>query len=89
MAASRPGTKPRRPNGRSCALAPRSAIPDGLKQAARLARRQGWEIYVTSKAHLKWVSPDGRFVITGQTISYPSSVRNSQADLRRKGLQGI
>lgn len=52
---------------------------------ARYAQSQGWHIEYTSR-HLKFVSPEGKFVIIPATPSEWRGYQNSLAQLRQAGL---
>lgn len=62
-----------------------------VKDARRLALRQGWDVYMGGNGHWHFVSPHGAVVITPSTPggSNPRKMYNMRADLRRAGLAGI
>ena len=60
-----------------------------LKPFAKRARKQGWQIVQKSGSHLKWIPPQGRFVVTACSPSDHRAIKNVRADLRAAGLEGI
>ncbi len=44
-------------------------INKDLEPMARLARRQGWDVAITARNHVRWTSPDGHVLYSGLTMS--------------------
>jgi hypothetical protein len=62
-------------------------IPPHLREAARQAVAEGWQVTPTGKNHLRWRSPRGAVVITGSTPQrYGNGPRNAVRALARAGL---
>jgi hypothetical protein len=59
-----------------------------LRDIARAAQEQGWEIGVTKKGHLRYVPPDREqpIVIGSGTPSDKRALKNFVAQLRRSGF---
>lgn len=70
----------------SKASIPRPLRKTGLQPIAEMAAEQGWTFEVTGSGHLRWVSPDGKVVVTPSTPSDRRSELNSRSQLRRAGL---
>lgn len=52
----------------------------------RHAKKHGWMVEYTGSQHLRWQSPTGAFVFSGNTVSDHRAVHNIRARLRRAGL---
>jgi hypothetical protein len=57
-----------------------------IKQLASKAKKQGWVVETTGGGHLRWTSPEGKSVISGNTVSDYRAVRNISKRLERAGL---
>ena len=59
-----------------------------MRVLLKQAERQGWRVSPTRSGHIKFVPPDPSIpaLVTGSTPSDRRSLRNLQADLRRRGL---
>jgi hypothetical protein len=64
----------------------RRSVPRELQPAFDLALALGWRTEALGSGHLRWVPPEGRFVVTSSTPSDGRGVRNALAMLRRAGL---
>lgn len=60
-----------------------------IKELMRHARAQGWRTEPTRSGHVKWLPPEGPFVISAGSPSDPRAIANLRADLRRHGLEGV
>lgn len=60
-----------------------------IKRLVRHARAQGWRTEFTRGGHMKWLPPEGPFVISSATPSDGHAIDNLRADLRRHGLEGV
>ena len=57
------------------------------RELVRVARRQGWEVTVTSTSHVRFRSPDGAVVVgTGSGRSLDQHYRRTVNRLIRHGL---
>jgi len=62
-------------------------IPQHLRQLARRAIAEGWEISVTGSGHLRWKPPGGPAMITGSSPHRKGfGPRMERRDLERAGL---
>jgi hypothetical protein len=68
-------------------VAAKIVIPEALRDAAKQAKRDNWEITRTGGHHLRWKSPSGAVVFLSATPrGGRHSIENSRALLRRAGL---
>lgn len=68
-------------------MAAKIVIPDGLRAAAKRARKADWEITMTRGHHLRWRSPAGALVFLSSTPrGGRHSIENSLAQLKKAGL---
>jgi len=61
--------------------------PGQFRPVLKALKQQGWTWSRTGKGHRRFVSPEGRVVIASGTPRSSRSLRNLQADLRRRGFQ--
>jgi hypothetical protein len=68
-------------------VAARLRVPEGLQEAAKVAKAHGWTIERRRNNHLTWRAPSGAKVFLPSTPSGGRrSIENSLALLRRNGL---
>lgn len=58
-----------------------------LRKVAAKAKKQGWEVELTKKNHLRFTSPDGEVVGNSGTPSDYRGQKNFLADLKRAGFK--
>ena len=64
-----------------------AALPRVWRELAEKAVAQGWSINLTGSDHIRWVSPSGVIVTSSQTPSDHRSIKNTRAELARRGLK--
>jgi hypothetical protein len=57
-----------------------------LRELARVALAQGWQLTCRPGGHVKWLSPAGAVVFTPASPGGNRSNTNSKSQLRRAGL---
>lgn len=62
------------------------SIPQHLRPAAEVAKREGWTITGNGGGHLTWTSPSGTKVTTSKSPGGNRAHQNIIAKLRRAGL---
>ena len=58
-----------------------------LRELARVAEAQGWEVTPTNSGHVRWRPKTGGLYFSGGTPSDKRALRNLRAALVRRGLQ--
>lgn len=59
-----------------------------VEKLARAARRAGWDVVITGKNHLKWISPDGKDKLTSAlTFGDPRRIKKIRKFLTERGVE--
>lgn len=58
-----------------------------IKELTRMAERAGWRVVMTKRHHLKWYPPRGDMYVSPTTPSDYRSIKNIEAELKRRGLE--
>lgn len=57
-----------------------------MRKLVQAAEGQSWRVELTNGGHLKFLPPEGPFIIAAQTPSDRRTWLNTRANLRRAGL---
>jgi len=62
---------------------------DGWRDIKRRSIEQGWRVEPTNGQHLRWISPEGKFVISAASPSDFRAVKNHLSVMKKYGFMAV